>query len=135
MASEIEPSSGWRVLVVDDNVDVARALSGLLQLMGCKTVIAFGSVMACRIAQLFKPNVVIVDFALAGEDACTVLRLLMRCEPSISRALRICMSGRPEPDLRQRSLEAGFDHFIAKPIEGPLLGQLLLGPGAAPSGG
>jgi len=125
MVHQVEPSGDWRVLVVDDNVDVATSLSGLLQLMGCKTVVAFGSVMACRIAQLFKPNVVIIDFALAGEDGCSVLRLLLACEPTMTHALRICISGRPDPDLRARCLEAGFDHFMAKPLAGPLLGQLL----------
>ena len=42
-----------RVLIVDDDVDAATSFSYVLQILGCKTAVAFGSTMGLRVAQLF----------------------------------------------------------------------------------
>src|SRR4051812_4136963 len=55
-----------RALVVDDNVDAATSLSYLLQLLGCKTAVAFGGGMGLRVAQLFQPAIVFLDLDMPG---------------------------------------------------------------------
>jgi DNA-binding response OmpR family regulator len=103
-----------RALVIDDHVDVANTVCDLLQALGCKTAAAFGGITGARLAELFRPDIVFMDFGmpdLDGEGALTRIRSAGRVE-----AVFVCMSGRDDPLLRRRSLEVGFDHFLAKPV-------------------
>lgn len=112
-----------RALVIDDHVDVANTLCDLLQLLGCKTAAAFGGITGARLAELFCPDIVFIDFGmpdLDGEGALSRIRQAGRVH-----ALFVCMTGRDDPELRQRSLEAGFDHFLAKPVEPEVFERLI----------
>jgi len=104
-----------RALVVDDHVDVANVTCALLQSMGCKTAAAFGGITGARLAELFKPDIVFLDLGmpdLDGEGALSRIREAGRVD-----AVFVCMTGRDDPELRERSLRAGFDHFLTKPVE------------------
>ncbi len=104
-----------RALVVDDHVDVANITCALLQELGCKTAAAFGGITGARLAELFHPDIVFLDFNmpdLDGESALTRIRDAGRVN-----ALFVCMTGRDDPELRERSLKAGFDHFLTKPVD------------------
>lgn len=112
-----------RALVVDDHVDVANAVCELLKLLGCKTAAAFGGVTGARLAELFRPEIVFMDFGmpdLDGEGALFRIRQAGRVN-----ALFVCMTGRDEPALRQRSIDAGFHHFLTKPVEPERFEQLI----------
>jgi CheY-like chemotaxis protein len=67
-----------------------------------------------RFAQTFGPQVVLLDIGLPGIDGHEVARRL-RDLPATSAALLIAMSGYGQPEDRQRSLDAGFDHHLVKP--------------------
>jgi PleD family two-component response regulator len=54
----IDYGARLRVLVVDSDVDSATTLSYLLQVVGCRTAVAFGASMAARVAELFQPSLV-----------------------------------------------------------------------------
>lgn len=104
-----------RALVVDDDVDVANTTCALLQLLGCKTAAAFGGITGARLAELFRPDIVFLDFNmpdLDGESALSRIR-----EAGRVNAIFVCMTGRNDPDLRERSLRAGFNHFLLKPVQ------------------
>ncbi|MET0335334.1 MAG: response regulator [Rhizobacter sp.] len=112
-----------RALVIDDHVDVANVTCELLQLLGCKTAAAFGGITGARLAELFRPDIVFLDFGmpdLDGEGALTRIREAGRVD-----ALFVCMTGRDDPELRERSLQAGFDHFITKPVEPEVFARLI----------
>jgi CheY-like chemotaxis protein len=112
-----------RALVVDDHVDVASAVCELLQLMGCKTAAAFGGITGARLAELFRPEIVFMDLGmpdLDGEAALSRIRQAGRVD-----AVFVCMTGRDDPELRKQSLEAGFDHFITKPVEPEVFERLI----------
>jgi two-component system CheB/CheR fusion protein len=103
-----------RALVIDDHVDVANSVCDLLQLLGCKTAAAFGGITGARLAELFHPDIVFLDFGLPdldGEGTLSRIRQAGRVE-----AVFVCITGRDDPKLRERSLEAGFDHFLTKPV-------------------
>lgn len=143
MVEDQDDGAELRVLVVDDNVDAATSLSYLLQLLGCKTATAFGGHMACRVARLFQPSLVVLDLDMPGPDGCAVLQALQEQDDGPVNALYVCLTGRNEPGDRQRCLEAGFHHFHSKPLLPEELAALLaearqrlvqgLPPGAASS--
>lgn len=112
-----------RALVVDDHVDVADTTCGLLQMLGCKTAAAFGGITGARLAELFRPDIVFLDLGmpdLDGEGALTRIREAGRVD-----AMFVCMTGKDDPALRERSLKAGFDHFLTKPVEPEVFSRLI----------
>lgn len=112
-----------RALVVDDHVDVASTTCELLQMLGCKTAAAFGGITGARLAELFRPDIVFLDLGmpdLDGEAALTRIREAGRVD-----ALFVCMTGRDDPALRERSIQAGFDHFLTKPVEPEVFERLV----------
>lgn len=112
-----------RALVVDDHVDVANITCELLQSMGCKTAAAFGGITGARLAELFRPDIVFLDIGmpdLDGHGALTRIREAGRVD-----AVFVCMTGRDDPELRERSLQAGFDHFLTKPVEPEVFERLV----------
>ena len=117
--------SELRALVVDDNIDAATSFSHLLQLLGCRTAVAFGGAMGQRVAQLFKPAIVFLDLDMPGRDGCEVLGDLRQPVDAHGNPLFICLTGRTEEPDRARCLAAGFDHFVNKPMPPDLLAGLL----------
>jgi CheY-like chemotaxis protein len=112
-----------RALVVDDHVDVANTTCEMLQLLGCKTAAAFGGITGARLAELFKPDIVFMDLGmpdLDGNGALSRIREAGRVD-----AFYVCMTGRDDPTLRERSLQAGFDHFLTKPVEFEVFERLI----------
>jgi CheY-like chemotaxis protein len=123
---DIENLSELRVLIVDDSVDAATSLSYLLQMIGCKTAVAFGGEMGVRVAELFQPALVFLDLNMPGHDGCEVLARARKLQGRIAHAIFVCLTGTGNLEDEQRCLAAGFDHFIRKPLEPAALSELLL---------
>lgn len=126
MPAEADAPGELRVLVVDDNVDAATSLSYLLQLLGCTMAVAFGGVMALRVAQLFQPAVVFVDLEMPGPDGYEVLAEAKKLGGPIAGALFVCLTGRGEATDERRCLDAGFDRFVTKPMAPEVLREILM---------
>ncbi len=112
-----EESPELRVLVVDNDIDAATSLSYLLQLVGCKTAVAFDGVGALQVSQLFQPALVFLDFDMPGDDGCAVLLKLRELSGQVSRAFFVCLTGESDPERRQDCIDIGFDRFESKPLE------------------
>jgi CheY-like chemotaxis protein len=126
MPAELDSRKEVRALVVDDNVDAATSLSYLLQLLGCKTAVAFGGTMGLRVAQLFQPSIVFLDLDMPRPDGCKVLADVRKLDGPVAAALFVCLTGRDDPNDERRCLDAGFDRFVRKPTEPGVLGELLI---------
>ena len=106
--------SSLRILVVDDNADVAKSLALLLKVRGHQTQVANGCDEALQVAQHFRPEVIFVDLGMPGKDGFRVameLRELAVCDG----VLLISISGWGTPLIRARSKAAGFAHHLTKP--------------------
>lgn len=104
-----------RVLVIDDNVDGAEALSALLASMGCTTAVAFDGAQGLATAVGFDPHLALIDLEMPGMSGCDVARHL-RAGQARSSARLICLTGRGQPEDRRLCIEAGFDDFFTKPM-------------------
>ncbi len=104
-----------RLLLVDDSVDAAEALSLLLETLGHDVRTAHDPWTALELAETFAPQVVILDIGLPGMDGFELARA-MRGRPATSNALLIALTGYGQERDRQLSREAGFDHHFVKPI-------------------
>jgi len=110
------PTSGRRVLVVDDNVDGAASLAKVLQICGHETRTAHSGPEALDAARPFKPEVVFLDIGLPGMSGYEVAKRL-RGEPSLSGAVLVALTGWGSEDHKRQSREAGFDFHLTKPVE------------------
>lgn len=118
-------STELRVLIVDDDIDTATSFSYLLQILGCKTAVAFGGAMGLRVAQLFQPNLVFLDLGMPGGDGCETMVAARALDGPVSVAMFVCLTGRSDPAERRRCIDAGFDRFVSKPMDAALLPELL----------
>jgi PAS domain S-box-containing protein len=105
-----------RVLVVDDNHDMASGLAKLLSLLGHDVQTAYDGRTAVELALTYCPEVVLLDIGLPGMSGYEVARRL-REEASSRDALIIAITGYGQEEDFRKSKEAGFDHHLVKPID------------------
>jgi CheY-like chemotaxis protein len=128
-------SDPLRVLVVDDCLDTVESLSSLLGMWGFDTRIARDGACALKVADSYRPGVILLDLALPGIDGLEVVRRLRR-ERLRPRPLVVCMSGWGGEEVRRRCLEAGCDLHLLKPADPEKLRRLLVYlADASPEGG
>jgi CheY-like chemotaxis protein/two-component sensor histidine kinase len=113
-----------RVLVVDDNVDVADMIVVLLQLFGHEAKAAYYGQSALQTATEYKPDVVLLDIGLPDMNGYEVARQLRR-QPQTKDIRLIAMTGYGQDSDRQRSQEAGCDLHLVKPVDPQKLRDLL----------
>jgi CheY-like chemotaxis protein len=124
-----------RILVVDDNRDAAQSLAVMLRLSGGEVEVetAHDGAQALRIAERFRPSLVLMDIGMPGMSGFDVARRI-RSQPWGSRVRLVAQTGWGQDQDRQRAHEAGFDEHLTKPIDYLALMQLMPGrlPAAAP---
>ncbi len=118
------PSNGWRVLVVDDNQDVAQTVGQLLQWSGFDVQLAYDGEAAIKLTSNFRPDAVLLDIGLPVIDGYEVARRL-RAQTAGGRLIIIAASGYGQKEDQQRSLAAGCDRHLTKPIDPGYLTDLL----------
>jgi CheY-like chemotaxis protein len=111
-------------MVVEDNQDAADTLGELLELSGCRVAKAYDGRAAIELAETFQPEVVLCDLGLPEMDGYQVARELRR-RSATAPARLIAVSGYGMDEDRRRSVEAGFDLHLTKPLNFDELGRLL----------
>ncbi|HET6398934.1 MAG TPA: GAF domain-containing protein [Candidatus Thermoplasmatota archaeon] len=117
------PAPGAKVLVVDDNADVADTLAEWAQELGWTTRVARDGPSAVAAAREFRPDTVLLDIGLPVMDGHEVARQLRREHGSTMRIITI--SGYGQDADRERSREAGVDLHLVKPVQPQVLTDLL----------
>lgn len=104
-----------KVLVVDDNRDAAETLKVLLQLLGAQPALAHDGPTALRQLQEFRPDLVLLDIGLPGMDGYEVAQRMRRHAEGKDIKI-VAVTGWGQAEDRQRSLQAGIDEHLIKPI-------------------
>lgn len=114
------------VLVVEDDVDVARTLRALLDLLGHRARVVHLGRDAIAAAREERPDVLLCDIGLPGGiDGYEVARRF-RADASLSSVHLIAVTGWGHPDDRRKALEAGFNLHLTKPVGPDRLEAVLL---------
>lgn len=103
-------------LVVDDVADVTDLLSVVLTHEGYEVVTADSAFAAIEAAREHKFDVVISDIGMPGMNGYDLARTL-RALPGYDKIPMVAVTGFSMFDDRRRSLEAGFNAHLTKPIE------------------
>jgi len=117
-------AAGLRVLVVDDDPPVAESMCILLELEGHEVRCVLSGDAALELLKTFRPEVVLLDIGLPGQDGYTVARRI-RDQPEGNNIRLVAVSGYGHEEAIVRSREAGFDSHLVKPVEPASLLALL----------
>ena len=109
------PPQARRVMVVDDNVDVAESMAELLALKGHEARAVTEPRAALEMAPAFAPEVVLLDIGLPGIDGFEVARMLRKL-PCTRHSLLVAVTGYGQVEDRKASSAAGFDYHLVKPV-------------------
>ena len=107
-------TSDPRVLVVDDEENVAFLISSALRLAGYETLVATTGIQAVEEVGRFAPHVIVLDVMLPDIDGFEVLR---RIRTGGSEAPILFVTARGSTTDRVRGLTSGGDDYIVKPFE------------------
>jgi two-component system KDP operon response regulator KdpE len=101
-----------RVLVVDDEAQIRRALAVNLEARGYEVELAASGEEALRLAAAHHPDVVLLDLGLPGIDGTDVVRGLR----GWSEVPIIVLSVRDAEPEKVAALDAGADDYVTKPF-------------------
>ena len=111
-----------RVLLVEDDDDAREALAAVLALWDVEVDAASDGSQALMLARQKSYSAVLVDLSIPEPDGYAIARQLKsQARPPIL----IAVTGRS--GAQQTAFEAGFDHFVVKPVDLEYLAQLLAG--------
>jgi CheY-like chemotaxis protein len=122
----VVPSTGLRLLIVDDNEDAANVLAMLLEATGHTVSVENESKRALERARIEVPDVCLLDIGLPDMDGYELARRL-KAQPETMNCRLIAITGYGQESDRQNTAEAGFDHHLVKPIDAYQLTELLRG--------
>ncbi|WP_144630879.1 ATP-binding protein [Bordetella genomosp. 13] len=120
------PVRGLRILLIDDNADAVQSLGQLLETSGHVVTQANTGRHGIDRAAEFLPDVVVIDIGLPDMTGFDVANTL-RQTPHGSRATLVALSGYTAMTMKERGREAGFDHYLIKPVDMPRFEALLRG--------
>jgi DNA-binding response OmpR family regulator len=120
MARNGQDPAELRVLVVEDDRDLAETLRTLLLLCGYQVMVAYTGKQGIEAARKLEPHVVLCDIGLPDGDGYVVASVLRQSGHSTAARL-IAVTGHAEARDRIRALAAGFDQHLAKPVDPKVL--------------
>ncbi len=123
MNNKEEPTpGGTRILVVDDHEPSAEMLAEILTLEGHEVRMAHTAVDAVAVAGVFSPMIAVLDIGLPDEDGFELARRI-KADPNLQNVRLIGVSGYGQSQYPKRAKEAGFEHYLIKPVD---LDELLM---------
>ena len=104
-----------KILIVEDEPDVAELVSFNLQRAGFSTITAHDGIAGLDRAWSEEPDLIILDLMLPGKDGFAVFKELRR-DSRTSRTPVIMLTARAQTEDRINGLEAGADDYLTKPF-------------------
>jgi CheY-like chemotaxis protein len=114
-----------RILVVEDHADCANSTAMLLDLWGCQVKTVRDGTSAVSLVREYQPDVVLLDIGLpSGMDGWAVAKLI-RDQAGGQGPLLVAVTGYGREEDRQKSVDAGIDVHLLKPVDPAYLERLL----------
>ena len=112
---------GKRVLIVEDNEKNMKLVRDVLQATGYSTLEATTGEEAIELSLSQAPALVLMDVQLPGIDGVEALERMRQNERTASIPV-LALTAQAMSGDRERFLEAGFDGYLAKPVD---VGELI----------
>jgi len=109
-----------KILIVDDEPDVASLLTLLLRSQGYEAVVASDGRQGLELARKENPDLIILDIMLPGLDGYKIARML-KFDESYSHIPIIMLTAKVQEKDKALGLETGADEYLTKPFDTQLL--------------
>jgi signal transduction histidine kinase/CheY-like chemotaxis protein len=120
LATAIKASAGTRVLVADDNTDLALGLAELLGSLGYAVEVVHDGAAAIDAARERRPDVALLDIGMPQVNGYDVARAL-RADPRTAGIPLVAITGWGQPAEIQAAEQAGFARHLVKPVAPEIL--------------
>jgi two-component system CheB/CheR fusion protein len=110
--------AGVKVLLVEDDADTRESFASMLEALGAQAQTAASASQGLALVESFRPQVILCDIAMPGEDGFAFIRALRGrgSEHGGLTPIAALTALASEAD-RRRSLSAGFQMHLCKPID------------------
>jgi PAS domain S-box-containing protein len=107
-----------RVLVVDDEIDGRELVKRLLEMAGATVSTAGSASEAMERILAGRPDVLVCDIGMPGEDGYSLIRRLRVIEERQKSALpAVALTAYARSEDRTKAIRSGFQNHLAKPVE------------------
>ena len=107
---------GHRILVVEDNVQNRMLVKDVLEFYGYEIIEAENGQEGIDMAKKYKPDLILMDIQMPVIDGFTAVKII-RSDPETKNIKMIAVTSFAMSGDKERIKEAGFDHYISKPID------------------
>lgn len=119
---------GLRILVVDDEADSRDLVTAILTRCGGEVRCCETAAEALETFRAWKPDLLVSDIGMPHEDGYSLIRKLRKLRLKLAREIpAIALTAYATDDDRERTLSAGFQMHVAKPIEPKALVRTIAG--------
>jgi signal transduction histidine kinase len=113
-----ERLDGVRVLVIEDDDDTRDLIAVVLRQTGAVPFVAANAHDGVGMAAQVRPDVLVCDLAMPDKDGLVVVREIKSWAAEAGVILpALALSAYARPEDRDRALAAGFDFYLAKPVD------------------
>ncbi|HAJ27980.1 MAG TPA: response regulator [Syntrophus sp. (in: bacteria)] len=120
---------GQRILIIEDNPQNRLLLKDVLEFHGYEIMEAEDGQAGVEMAKKNKPDLILMDLQMPVMDGLTAGKII-RGDADIKNIKMIAVTSFAMSGDKERIMEAGFDHYISKPIDTrtlPVLIEKVLG--------
>lgn len=107
-------SQKTRVLIVDDDVVMAKYLASHLSRRNFEVNSAASGPEALRIFRVFDPGLVLLDMSINGTGGTDLLQKLKQIKPAVCI---VVLSANKDPELIFKASKSGADDYMSKPVD------------------
>jgi len=118
-------SGALKVLIIEDNRDLARLFCDLLEVTGCKASVAWSGKSGLELAAQLTPDIVFCDLGMPGEKDGYAVANELRSNAQFKNTQLIAVTGFDRADAHEQARSAGFDQVFAKPIKFAQIQQVI----------
>jgi two-component system CheB/CheR fusion protein len=114
-----------RVLVVEDNLDMADLLREMLVRGGHEVAMAHNGPQALELTRELQPDLILCDIGLPGGMNGYDLAREIRNDPKLRDTFLVAITGYGRPEDRAEADAVGFDAHLVKPVSVAAIHELL----------
>lgn len=109
--------AGVKVLVVDDEPDARALVKRVLEGCGAEVRVASSVVEALEVLRKYRPQVLVSDIGMPGEDGYDLMRQVRASGLSATKVPAVALTAFARSEDRRRAMMAGFQTHVAKPVD------------------
>jgi len=102
--------------MIDDDVEFIGLVDDALMARGCTITYAASGEDGIRLARRLQPELILLDILMPGVDGYEVATAI-RKDPQLKETRIVAVTGLASEETQEQLLAAGFDAYVAKPVD------------------